>query len=409
MWALGPVVIGGMIALAGCVSPVALHTAVIAYDKAAALVQSEMLLLNIARARNVEPLHFTALSSVAATFNFEATAGIAPGGAGETSTTFSPLFTATIAEQPTITIVPVQGEEFTKRVLSPVGAEKVAFLFQQGVEPSILLRLMAAELVVEESGGFSVLRNNPLYPGQYKAFRRAVLKISALNRAASLNVGPIVYERTLPVSLPADSGSPHVLSALDGILGALENGFEWKRAADGARPELVQQIVGRLAITNYDLSQLSNAARRRFNEDAKGQPDNSLIVDIRPGDFGGDFSLRGYFVFRSFEDILRFVGAGISTVPEVHVQQEARTGRLPPGPPANPPSTLAVAASEDEPDGAAFTVEYRDTWYSIGQADVGAGGDFPWDQEAFRTLNQLYQMTVTDVSRTPTPAITIAK
>ena len=409
MCALGLVLIGGMIALAGCVSPLALHTAVVAYDKAAAQVQAEMLLLNIARARNFEPLHFTTLSSVAATFNFEATAGIAPGGAGETSTTFSPLFTATVAEQPTITIVPVQGEDFTKRVLSPVDAEKVAFFFQQGVEPSILLRLMAAELVIKENGGFSVLRNNPLYPGQYKAFRRAVLQISALNRAASLYVGPIVYQRTLPVSLPVDSGAPHVLSALDGILGAVKNGFEWKRAADGARPELVQPIVGRLAITNYDLSQRSNEARRRFNEDAKGQPDNSLIVDIRPGYFGGDFSLRGYFVFRSFEDILRFVGAGISTVPEILVQQDARTGRVPPGPPANPPSTLAVAMSEQEPGDAAFAVEYRDTWYSIKQADVGAGGAFPWDQEAFRTLNQLYQMTVTDVSRTPTPAITIAK
>ena len=399
----------GMIALAGCVSPLALHTAVVAYDKAAAQVQAEMLLLNIARARNVEPLHFTALSSVAATFNFEASAGIAPGGAGETSTTFSPLFTATVAEQPTITIVPVEGEEFTKRVLSPVDAEKVAFLFQQGVEPAILLRLMAAELVVEDHGRFSVLRNNPLFPEQYRQFRRAVLHISDLNRAASLYVGPIVHERTLPVSLPPDPGSPQVLSVLGGILGAVENGFEWKRVSVGGRPQLVQQIVGRLAITNYDLSQLSNEARRRFNEDAKGHPDNSLIVDIRPDEFGGDFSLHGYFVFRSFEDILRFVGAGISTVPEFHVEQEPRTGRDPSAPPANPPSILAVEESEDEPDEAAFTVEYRDAWYSIKQADVNAGRNFPWDQEAFRTLNQLYQMTVTDVSRTPTPAITIAK
>jgi hypothetical protein len=409
MWALGPAVGGGMIALAGCVSPLALHTAVVAYDKAAALVQAEMLLLNIARARNVEPLHFTSLSSVAATFNFEASAGIAPGGAGETSTTFAPLFTATIAEQPTITIVPVQGEEFTKRILAPVGAEKVAFLFQQDVEPAVLLRLMAAKLVVEHRGRFSVLRNDPLFPKQYQQFRRAVLYISALNHAASLYVGPIVYERTLPVSLPADSGSPRILSALSGILGAVESGFEWKRRSGGGRPQLVQQIVGRLAITNYDLSQLSNEARHRFNEDAEGHPDNSLVVGIRPDEFGGDFSLHGYFVFRSFEDILRFVAADITTVPEFHVQQEARTGRVPPGPPANPPSTLAVAVSEDEPDDAAFAVEYRDTWYSIKQADVGAGGAFPWDQEAFRTLNQLYQMTVTDVSRALTPAITIAK
>ena len=74
-WALASACFCALIALTGCVSPTALHTAVVTYDKAAAQVQAELLLLNIARARNVEPLHFTALSSVAATFNFGSARG----------------------------------------------------------------------------------------------------------------------------------------------------------------------------------------------------------------------------------------------------------------------------------------------------------------------------------------------
>ena len=56
--------------LAGCLSPIAMHRAVIEYDRTVYRVESELLLLNIARARHYRPVHFTAVSSVAATFTF---------------------------------------------------------------------------------------------------------------------------------------------------------------------------------------------------------------------------------------------------------------------------------------------------------------------------------------------------
>src|SRR5216684_2642577 len=61
--------------LGGCVAPIALDRAVMSYDKVADDTVSRQLLLNIARARNNEPLHFTALSNIAATFNFQTSAG----------------------------------------------------------------------------------------------------------------------------------------------------------------------------------------------------------------------------------------------------------------------------------------------------------------------------------------------
>jgi hypothetical protein len=53
--------------LAGCVSPIAMHQAVLAYDRSVERVTSEELLLNIVRARFYQPVHFTKVSSVAAT------------------------------------------------------------------------------------------------------------------------------------------------------------------------------------------------------------------------------------------------------------------------------------------------------------------------------------------------------
>jgi hypothetical protein len=61
------------------------------------------------------------------------------------------------------------------------------------------------------------------------------------------------------------------------------------------------------------------------------------------------------------------------------------------------------------PSDAAFAVRYEGQWYSIRKAPKGPGILLPWNQVAFRILSQLYQMTVTEVSRVPTPAITIAK
>ena len=69
----------GFLMLAGCLSPIALHRAVLEYDRTVSQVEAELLLLNIARARHHRPVHFTAVSSVAATLDFRTNVGIRGG------------------------------------------------------------------------------------------------------------------------------------------------------------------------------------------------------------------------------------------------------------------------------------------------------------------------------------------
>ena len=52
------------------VGHVRLHQAVLEYDRTINRVETELLLLNIARVRHNQPIHFTAVSSIAATFDF---------------------------------------------------------------------------------------------------------------------------------------------------------------------------------------------------------------------------------------------------------------------------------------------------------------------------------------------------
>jgi hypothetical protein len=61
--------------ISGCIGSVALDRAVIDYDTTTAQSISKQLLLNIARARYNQPMHFTAISSIAATYKFSVSAG----------------------------------------------------------------------------------------------------------------------------------------------------------------------------------------------------------------------------------------------------------------------------------------------------------------------------------------------
>ena len=56
--------------LAGCMSPATIERAGMQYDRAVMHVIIEQLLLNVARYRHHHPIHFTAVSNVAATFDF---------------------------------------------------------------------------------------------------------------------------------------------------------------------------------------------------------------------------------------------------------------------------------------------------------------------------------------------------
>ncbi|MDR4478738.1 MAG: hypothetical protein R3B37_03160 [Nitrospira sp.] len=394
-----------MLALAGCLSPIALHEAVIEYDRAANRIQSDMLLLNIARAHHFQPLHFTAVSSVAATFDFTANVGIFPTQAERNPSPVSPGLGVSVAERPTITIVPIEGEDFTRRILAPMDSSRLSALFQQGADFGLLFRLMAKELVVSGYGESEYLRNDPSDREQYMAFRRRVLHLSSLNLARSLYVGPIVFEDALPISIPVNLPPGEGLAALDKVMLAQEKGYYWNNHAGNRTAVLTKQVIGRIAITNYDISKLPNEVRRRLNEEANQLPQNAVLVDVRPGDEGGDYPLHGYFVLRSFHAMMRFIANGIDIAPEFHVEKDARTGEIA----KNPPWTLLIEETDKRPNEAAFAIRHESHWYSIRRAPQVEGLVFPWNQEAFRLLNHLYQMTVTELRDVPTPAITIAK
>ncbi len=97
--------------LAGCTSIVPLDHVVVAYDMTTAENVERQLLLNIARARNNQPIHFTAVSSIAATYRVTTSAGIGPALTGNSGGLVVPILGTSAESSPTISIAPMQGDE----------------------------------------------------------------------------------------------------------------------------------------------------------------------------------------------------------------------------------------------------------------------------------------------------------
>ncbi|HTO57533.1 MAG TPA: hypothetical protein VMJ74_07045, partial [Pseudomonadales bacterium] len=193
--ALVGVFVGVMATVSGCASKVALDHAVIAYDTATADSVSKQLLLNIARARYDQPMHFTTISNIAATYRFTANAGVGGALTGNNGDLLVPLIGASAEENPTISISPMQGEEFTQRLLTPFQEQRLTLLLRQGYDVDSLLRLMGAEIRLdEESGNVTVNHNRPSDHAGYVVYRRVMAHLSAIQDRHALYVEPLHFQ-----------------------------------------------------------------------------------------------------------------------------------------------------------------------------------------------------------------------
>lgn len=379
-----------LLSLSGCLAPTALDISVMSYDKVTSGLLSQQLLLNIARSKHHQPIHFTAVSNIAATFNFQFSAGGSPALTGDSGGMIVPTFGGSVAENPTITIVPIEGEEFTKRLLSPVQENMVTMLLKQGADVDLVLRLLAGEYSELKGNEEISYHNRPADPG-YSTFRKTVLHLSSIQDRNLLHVEPLHFEQTWEFA--RDELKPESLSDLQKEYAVM---LDEKRGVY----RLSKMVTGRTVMTNYDPDTLSNEERIKLNEWAESTPTSELSVDIRPGFVGGEMPLHGDFQLRSLAAVINFVGKSISEEREYNVAKDART----PNVAENPAITLAITETESSPDSDDISVEYRGKHYALA-SDTG----YQWNREGFALLHQMFQMTVTELPRSGIPSLTIAK
>ncbi|UJP06501.1 MAG: hypothetical protein LZF61_06495 [Nitrosomonas sp.] len=380
--------------LAGCISPIALNRAVTAYDDAVTDAISQQLLLNIVRAHHRQPVHFTGVSNIAATFTFVANAGATPALGGLAGATLMPIFGGSLAESPTISIVPIEGEEFTKRLLTPFPQSKLTLLLRQHFDVDMLLRMMAQEVRLMDGERHSIHRNSPADKTGYEMFRRVVLHLSAIQDHNQLFVEPLPLTHTW--TIPAGSIAPDSFQSLQ-----KEFIVRYNSADDTFT--LRKQVPGPVLITNYDPEMLPEAEREKLNDRAREWDISDIAFDIRPGYFGGEWSMSGFFRLRSFQAILGFLGKALGQGAGYHVEKDPRTPAILGN--ENPNLTMEFLVSHTAPSDADFSIRWNNRYYAVDTA----GSHARWNRDAFQLLFLLFQMTVTDLPRLGVPSITIAK
>jgi hypothetical protein len=383
-----------MLALSGCVSPIALNRAVGAYDEAITSAASKQLLMNIARAHHHQPIHFTGVSNVAATFDFRFSAGGTPALGGLAGPILMPIFGGSVAENPTISIVPIEGEEFTKRLLTPFQQNKLTLLLRQRFDVDHLLRLMAQEVRVYHSGQQITYRNTPADRPGYEMFRRVVLHLSAIQDQNQLYAEPLKIERTW--TIPAGSVSAEGFQALEKEFFVLYN-------KQDNTYTLRKQVPGPILITNYDPDTLSIEERSQLSGMTGEWIANDVAFDIRADRTGGEWPIKGAFRLRSFHSILYFLGQSLGEDPEYDVEKDPRTPAI--ANDENPIATMELVMSDSAPLEADLSIRSHNRYYSL----KTAGPLARWNLDGFQMLYLLFQMTITDIPRLGVPSITIAK
>jgi hypothetical protein len=376
--------------LGGCVGPPALRPTVIGYDRITNQVEQELMLLNIARMHHRTVPHFTVTGSIAATFDFTTSAGASgrlEGSPGTDSLTLN--WGASASENPTFSIIPISGQEFTKRLVSPMPEEAFATLAFQSVNIQLITRLMAEGIELQEKDGRfkRFIANNPFKRKEYEEFRRLALHLAGLQNNQQLFIRKLIFDQ------PVIAGLKWQPTGKDLWQGS---NLRWTLNADGTW-KVTRKRRGRTLISNYDTIGLSNQARFELNQIAEKNAQNFITIDIHPDYPGGDLPIFGAIKLRSLYKILAFIGNGIEHNKEYEVAKAPQTPQ-PIG--ANPRETLAVRLSDQPPADGIPNAYYLGKYYQVADSD--------WDRLSFIVLNILLQITVTDVSQVGIP-ITISK
>jgi hypothetical protein len=395
-----------VVGLGGCFGPPALRQAVLGYDETVTRLDQEILLLNIARLSDYAPPHFTVTSNIAATFNFQAGGGL--GGSvyeGSGSDFLSLSLESTASENPTFSIVPMTGREFTERVLRPFSDGVFSFFAFQGVRIDLLSRLTAEGIEVWNVAGLptGTYHNLVSKPEQFRVFRRLVMHLAALQTSQRLFITRLTYDEVVLDSVRDPPSTEDIVSGL-------QHGLSWTQNQD-KRYRLTRRVAGRVLISDYDPFMLKDKQRQDLNERASLLPDNYVLIDVtdgrigrRPSDppeVGQMFVIQGALKLRSLFAVLDFVGKSIDKFPEFAVEPDPRSGR-----PSsdeddrNPVHTLEVTVTNERPEGRGRWIEYNDQFYALGERK--------WDRQAFTILYELFQTTVTEVNKIGIP-VTIAK
>jgi len=372
----------------GCsVGPFVIRGTRTKYNKAVQVTAREEMLLNIVRARYNDPPEFLAVSGITTQFEVGSFFGFGQDG-GITDGNLAGNLAA--SDRPTISLTPLQDEQFTRRFLSPIRLETIYLFSRNGRRLDRMLRI-----IVERVNGLSNSPDDLDPEGKPEAFLWLAQTLGELARQQQVEIS--YEERIEPVSPLLDRAA---VKGAD-VIAALEKGYQFRPAdrdqalLTGKRRELVFRFAQK-AVGRPEVVEITNLL---------GLLPGQLVYPIKPateGQLRPAPPLREELVVstRSVEEILHFLAHGVE-VPSKHaekgwVAQVEQAGSCP----MAIGDLLRIRSSKVRPCHAYIAVCYHGHWFYIDEADTVS-------RETFELLLELYYLEIRGGGAVGSPLLTL--
>ncbi|MBI1314087.1 hypothetical protein GC176_22555 [bacterium] len=370
----------------GCtLGPTLMRSSRTNYNDALQRTASEEMLLNLVRARYGEPPEFLAVSGI--TSQFEIDGGLSFGtefglGSGRWAGNLN------AADRPTISLSPIQDEQFTRRFLSPIGLDTIYLFSRNGQRLERVLRL-----TVDQINGVRNGTDSSQSAGAADAFEWLAATLGELARMQQIELA--YQETTEQLSPPLRTGT---LTPSDAVA-ALEKGYRFSPAEEN------QSVV---------LTKRGQELVLRFSPDTMVSAEAAAITDLlqlEPGQAAyplepaAEGQLKAVTAFhsdlhvstRSVEEVLHFLSRGVE-VPEQHLTRGLAEALPEDVTPAC--DLLQIGCSKRAPRDSSAAVFWRGYWFSLDAADGRS-------RETFELLLELYNLEIRGGGASTFPLLTL--
>ncbi|MFI4916312.1 MAG: hypothetical protein ACIAS6_07400 [Phycisphaerales bacterium JB060] len=349
--------------LAACnpTGPRSIHGGRALYNEAIAATSSEQLLLNLVRLRYRDTPVFLEVTSVSTSFTLENSLGInGQAGLNTVADDFAGASAGiSFAERPTITYLPLQGEQFATRMLTPLRPRVLVLLANSGwaIDRVLLIGVQRLGPLVNAP---SASGPTPSLAPQYEDFLELVRALRTLQR-----------EHELSLTLVSQGPAP----------------------GDGMGHVGGEDLLGiTLPASVKDTTEYATVLELLDIDGASTNPDGSLTIvcSLRSGAVGADASGPGGplpLVTRSLMSSMFFLSHAVAVGEQDEQAGIVTTTRTRDGERFDwndlLVNTFRVQTSNERPTGAQTAIRHRGRWFWVDDADLTSKSTMGLMQQLF--------------------------
>jgi len=173
----------------GCrlMGPRTIDVGLVHYNEVIQRTSNEQLLLNLVRMRYSDTPLFLEVASISTSFEFTSEGSL---GIALNPSAYALGGTVSLAEQPTVTYTPLQGEQFVTSLLTPLDLGELVLLYNSGWAVDRVFRVCVVELN-DVRNAPSASGPTPLQVPEYEEFLRVVQGLRALQQDGAISLSKI--------------------------------------------------------------------------------------------------------------------------------------------------------------------------------------------------------------------------